>query len=389
MQQLLLTVMFIILFSSCNTQQPGANTVPGEKPTAFAMESGKDYFLLKRFRLEDKQGFYQPLEAVSFLLPANWQTTGAVQWNAASKCLPEMVQASLQAKSPDGAFELMVLPVTQFDWSDDAVYLDAMQKGFNLHSCHISAPQDAAEYISQSLAPQLNAQATSASTINALQQQMDAGAAQMTNAARSAGNNAYSHRGSAAEGVLQFQDGKQGLAFCTLMQTIVSLPGTQGGMANNWQCYVSMRIVIKYTAGNEATARNIMSVFFSSARINPAWGNAVQSYFTAVGRNAQDETWKQVQISHQAQQEISDNITRSWESNNSTANSSSDTNAGFGQYLRGVDSWLDENGNKVELSSGYSNAWSNRDGSYMLSNDPSFDPNVSLGDTQGWERMKR
>lgn len=211
----------------------------------------------------------------------------------------------------------------------------------------------------------------------------------MTNAERSGGNNAYNHRGSAADGVLQFQDEKQGLAFCTLMQTIVSLPGTQGGMASNRQCYVSTRIVIKYTAGKETMARNIISTFFSSARINPAWGNALQTYFATVSRNAQDETWKQIQISQQTQQEISVNITRSWESSNSSGSSASDANAGFSQYLRGVDSWTDGTGNTVELNSGYSNGWSSRDGSYILSNDPSFDPNVSLGDTQGWERMKQ
>lgn len=377
----------LLFFFCCSCTMRGPAATAGERSSGAG--AGKDYFVLRRFRVEDKQGFYQPLEAFSFLLPEDWKLSGGIQWNSGSKCLPEMVQASLQALSPNGDFEIMLLPVTQFDWSDDPVYLDAMQKGFNLHSCHISAPLDAAGYISGMLAPTLQAQVSTASTINALQPQMDAGAAQMTNAARSAGNNAYTHQGSAAEAVLQFRDGREGLAFCTLMQTIVSIGGTQGGMSNNWQCYVSMRVVIKYAAGNQAKARNIMSVFFSSARINPAWASALQQYFAAVTRNAQDETWKQVQMSRQAQQEISDNITRNWERNNTASGNSSDYNTQFGQYLRGVDSWTDANGNNIELSTGYSNAWSGKDGSYILSNDPSFDPNVSLSDTQGWERMKR
>ena len=87
---------------------------------------------------------------------------------------------------------------------------------------------------------------------------------------------------------------------------------------------------------------------------------------------------------------MGNNIIRSWEAKNdaSTAAYSKD-NDGFGQYLRGVDSWTDDGGNKVELTSGYSNAWSKGDGSYLLSNNPAFDPNVEFGDTQNWNRLKQ
>ena len=139
-------------------------------------------------------------------------------------------------------------------------------------------------------------------------------------------------------------------------------------------------------------ARKIMSTFFSSARINPQWASGVQSYFAAVTRNAQEQGWKQIQISHQGQEEIGNNIIRSWEARNggtSGSASSTDTNEGFGQYLRGVDNWSDENGNKIELTSGYTNAWSRGDGSYMLSNNPAFDPNTIAGETQSWNRLKQ
>jgi hypothetical protein len=87
---------------------------------------------------------------------------------------------------------------------------------------------------------------------------------------------------------------------------------------------------------------------------------------------------------------MGDNIIRSWEQKNAASTADySKNNDGFGQYLRGVDSWTDGDGNKVELTSGYSNAWSKSDGSYILSNNPAFDPNVELGGTQSWGRMKQ
>lgn len=392
MNKIFITAIVVFALVSCDNESQKENNSNTMKNKTSDMIEGKDYVLLKRFRITDDYGFSQPVEVSSFLLPADWQVTGGVQWDGRKKCIPEMMQASLQAQSPDGAFELMMFPATQFDWSDDPVYLDAMKRGFNRQSCTIGQPMDAAGYISNNIAPYFNAQATSANVIDALQQQMDEAAMQMTNTARNAGNNAYTHRGSAAEGILQFNDGKEGLAFCTVMQTIVTLPGTQGGMTSSYYSYVSLRLVLKYEAGNEKKARKIMSTFFSSARINPTWSEAVQRFFYAIGKGAQDEGWKQIQISYKAQQEIGENIVRSWEARqnrNNATGSTEEINSQFSQYLRGVDSWTDDDGNKVELTSGYSNAWSRSDGSYILSNNPAFDPNVEVHGTQTWNRLRQ
>jgi hypothetical protein len=391
MYKILLGAGLLCCLISCNAQtSPKNKNNKATKKSTATMVEGKDYVILKRFRLEDKLGFSQPLEVSSFVLPANWQVNGNVQWNVYNKCIPEMIQASINAKSADGAYELMLYPVSQFDWSNDAVQLDAMRRGFYPHACYIAQPLDAAGYISNALATNLKAQVKSAQIIPEMQQLMDAGAMRQTQLARQAGNTAYTHRGSAAEGLLQFADGKEGLAFCTVMQTIVTIPGTQGGMASNIQCYVSLRVVLKYTSGNGAMARKIMSTFFSSTKLNPTWFTGVQNFFIAVGKNAQDENWKNIQEVHAVQEQQGNNIIRNWEAKNAPSTSTyTKGNDGFGQHLRGVDNWTDADGNKVELTSGYTNAWSKNDGTYIMSNNPAFDPNVELGGTQNWGRMKQ
>jgi hypothetical protein len=391
MHKLFIAASFISILFSCNAQssQKNKNNAVAKKSTT-AMVEGKDYIILKRFRLVDKVGFNQPIEVSSFVLPANWQVNSNVQWNVYSKCIPEKIQASINAKSPDGEYELMLYPVTQFDWSTDPIQLDAMRKGFYPVVCNLAQPLDAAGYITNALAPNINARAKYAKVIPTLQQLMDEGAMQQTQLARQAGNNAYSHRGSAAEGLLQFADGKEGLAFCTVMQTIVTMPGTQGGMASNIQCYVGLRVVLKYKTGNEAMARKIMSTFFSSTKLNPTWFTAVTNFYIALGKNIQDQNWKHIQEVQAVQQQMGDNIIRSWEQKNAPSTADySKNNDGFGQYLRGVENWTDADGNKVELTSGYSNPWGKSDGSYILTNNPAFDPNVELGGTQSWGRMKQ
>ena len=152
MNRLLGTALCMLSLFSCEslTQKSGGKAV---NPDGSPMQEGKDYVILKRFRVVDNQGFSQPLEVSSFLLPASWSVSSEVNWNASSKCLPDMLQASVQAISPEKEYELFVYPATQFDWSDDPIYLDAMQKGFVMHSCTIAEPQDAAGYISRTLAP--------------------------------------------------------------------------------------------------------------------------------------------------------------------------------------------------------------------------------------------
>jgi len=172
--------ILIISLSACGQTNGTKSKASNQNKTATKMQEGKDYIMLKRFRLSDNQGFNQPVEAASFLLPASWQVTSGIQWNINNKCLAEMVQASLTAKSPDGEYELMMLPVTQFDFSDDPIQLDAMQRGFYGFSCHIAQPLDAAGYIRNALAPMVKAQVTSSKIINDLQQQMDKGAQEMT-----------------------------------------------------------------------------------------------------------------------------------------------------------------------------------------------------------------
>jgi hypothetical protein len=56
--------------------------------------------------------------------------------------------------------------------------------------------------------------------------------------------------------------------------------------------------------------------------------------------------------------------------------------------IREVETWKDSGGTSVELSSGYDQAWSRGDGSYILSNKPTFDPSSVFQD-QRWTEMKK
>jgi hypothetical protein len=377
----IIIVYCFYFLASCNAQSSNKNksAATGSEKTV----AGKDYVTLKRFRTIDRQGFNQPVEAFSFMLPADWKVNSNVQWNGASKCMPEILQASVTATSSNGEYELMLLPATQFDWSDDNLTLDAMRRGGFVYSCRLQQPMDAAAYIKNELAPFVKATVANTQSPQQLQYAMQQGATQMKQAAAQAGNNAYDYNPSAAEATLSFADGKEGIALVTLMQTIVTMPGAFSQQIKTYQCYVSMRLLIKYPRSKAAEAKRLLGTVISSTRANPEWAAAVQKTFQAIQQGAQNTLGQIIKITTQAQNEISNNITRSWESASNTDNNTK----AWGEYIRGVDNWTDEGGNKVELTSGYSNAWSKSDGTYILTNDVSFDPNVAFGET--WGQLKK
>lgn len=369
MHKILIAAIIITAVVACNgTEKPkdeNALTKPG---------AGTDYLLLKRVRVVDPAGFTQPVEAVSFLLPDNWTTEGGIRWNT-TKCLSDMVQLSFHAVSPDNKYELFVLPTTQFDWVNNAQMMDALRRGGYGSGCAIAEPMDAAAYIRQVLPGLVKANAVSATAITEMEEKLRQQAAAFSAPG-------YTITPSVAEGKLQFPDGSEGIALCSISQIVQSMQGYDGSAISHFQTAVNNRLVLRYPAGEEQQARKILGTIQGSVRLNMTWMNALNTMFNNIRRMVQDENWKRVQITQQAQQEISNNIVRSWEKRNE---SSDKTAEWFSQYIRGVDSWTDEGGNKVELVSGYSNAWQREDGSYLLVNDPSFDPNVRF--QEKWKRM--
>ncbi|HRP00558.1 MAG TPA: hypothetical protein PLN54_14075, partial [Flavobacteriales bacterium] len=77
------------------------------------------------------------------------------------------------------------------------------------------------------------------------------------------------------------------------------------------------------------------------------------------------------------------NSMRSWEQQQAAQDRQ---HTQFVQTIREVETYRDGTGT-VELSSGYEQAWSRGDGTYILSNKPGFDPSSVFQD-QNWQQMQ-
>jgi hypothetical protein len=159
------------------------------------------------------------------------------------------------------------------------------------------------------------------------------------------------------------------------------------------------RIVFTYPATESKQALNKFSVIMASFRTNPSWNETVNSYWKQVRQqshvahigklklmDAQTKAIGEATIrSGQERLKAMDSDIRSWEQRQDTQDR---MHTNFIKTIREVENYQDETG-KIELASGYDHAWSRGDGStFIMSNDPSFNPGSVFSD-QNWKEMKK
>ena len=111
---------------------------------------------------------------------------------------------------------------------------------------------------------------------------------------------------------------------------------------------------------------------------NPQWAARIANHNNAIGRVALQESQRRSQILQQSNAEIARIREEAW---NAYQESSDRRAREFGELIRGVETYNDSNapGGTVQLSGLYNNAWRLDDGSYVLTNDSSFEPYRDLG----------
>jgi len=348
---------------------------------------GEDYLVLQRVRALDPTGFAQPVEAYSLLLPKGWTSEGGISWLVGNPCTSEIVANRFTARAPDGRMQLDFFPIRSWQWNDSPMMLQQLRANQQSYarSCEVLPPVDAAQYLEQAFAPELGARVLSVERADELSRIMEEKARQNAAAMQSAGLQNVQYRPSAVLGSLRFADGAAGLALCAVNQTVFHMQDfLNGGTIASYQCQADVKVALRFPQEQEPQARKLLATAMSSLRINPDWQAAVSQVFMNIGRVTQQEQAKRAAIRQQTQAEISAIQQRTWEDGQASRDR---MHTAWGQTIRGVDPWVDPSGAQIELSAGYDEAWSRADGTYILSNDPNFDPNVVL--QEDWKKLEK
>ena len=344
---------------------------------------GKDYVVLERLRVMDTGGFGEPIAAYSFLVPKGWKSTGGITWKVGEPCTSEAIENRVTVTSPDGAYQIDVLPTRQWDWWDDATALEAQrtqQQNPLFQRCPISEPMDATAFLQGPMAQMTAASVTKVEPATELEQLLRA-----SPPAKPPAGVPPESRPSAAIATLAYPDGNVGLALAVVTTLVAQTPNAATGVQSaSYQCVASTQVAFRAPAGHEEEARRILATAMSSLRLNPTWQQGASQILESVRNMEVAESAKRAAILQEAHEYSANLQRRSWEG---TEESRDRINEAWGQALRGVDTWSDGSGANVALESGYGEAWSRPDGAYILSNDPEFDPKVVL--QEDWKRLEK
>lgn len=110
-----------------------------------------------------------------------------------------------------------------------------------------------------------------------------------------------------------------------------------------------------------------------SIKTNPQWAQAIAGHNTNIARFSIEEGRKRAKAIQETNDYISNLRQETWNAQQESADRRARE---FGELIRGVETYKDEwgPGGQRELSNQYNNAWRLNDGTYVLTDDPNFDP---------------
>ncbi len=354
--------------------------------------AGKDYLLLERRRFLDVTGFDQPVEAFSLLLPKDWRSEGGVRWLGVQACRSDIVSQYVKASSADGQIQLEVYPSRSFVWADDRMMFQLLQGMAQGGGCAMNQSFDAGLYVAGFAQHDLGAQASDIVPDEAALVTLRQVDAQANAISRQYGTGAE-QQSSAIRARLAWPDGTEGLANVAVTQSVLHKQDMlNGGYTNTYTTSVFFNLVMRFPAARRDEATRLLATIQASSRTNPVWTEAKTRYLTELGTREHVAAMERIRLvgeQTKAYGEARANATaqsnRDWELKSSSGTDDSN-HTRFLQTMREVERYSDGSGT-VELSSGYQDAWSRGDGTYILSNSPSFDPSSAFQDP-AWKQMQ-
>jgi hypothetical protein len=132
------------------------------------------------------------------------------------------------------------------------------------------------------------------------------------------------------------------------------------------------------TAPSDAWNPAFFEAIRKTMRANPQWSQRIANHNGAIAQVALEESRKRAALIAQSNAEIAKIREDAW---NASQESADRRAREFGEVIRGVETYDDANapGGAVQLSNLYDHAWRLDDGSYVLTNDSSFQPFRDLG----------
>jgi hypothetical protein len=394
-KKLLILPVFIMIVSlilaGCSSSKPPISTqantpaTPNKtsvQPSISATQSSGNSLKFKTFKYVDSQG--TGIEAFQLLVPTDWQAEANISWVLDNPGMP--ASSNLRVWNPKGDQEFDVFPNQSFFSTTNPMLAEMFPTGskyFGMEVLQQFTPQEALHNI---VIPRFLGDISDFKVTN------EGPVSSLENTANSASDPASGISGSSSGAKIRIEYNENGNAmeceiYC-MVESITFPVQTVNGIKSNTDWYVDHIAAFKAKKGQLESNTKLFQTMANSLKLNPVWFskyNQVVAFLIQNQIKQIQDVGQLSQIISQTNDQISDEMMQSYNNRQAVDDKISQD---FSQYIRGVDAYNDPiSGNSVELPSGYDNAWTNSNGEYVVSESPSFNPNV--GSNLDWQPLTK
>lgn len=339
------------------------------------------FFLMKQVQIIDQSMGGKP--AYDMLIPATWQFRG---WVATGKaeggCFADMFPAVAQATSPDNSIDFQMLPQYTWQYADDPSVQRQMEQHnqqnarVGMKPCPVKAPVPAAEFLRQEILPKYLKDKTvvSVDPFPELNQMVRHRLGLSPVAGTASDTNGIRTDAARARVLSQDDKGQPVEIWVTSAMVVRTIPGSGRGSFYDWHALNVM--FFRAPKGHLDANDKLFKLIISTIHPELQWQKQSNAMISTLYQKQQEEWAKQSQMIAQFQRHVAETI------NGVVANSMAGANhAAFteDQTIRGVQTYRDPStGATYELSNQFDHAWLNGLNQYVMSDDPSFNPNGQL-----------
>lgn len=337
---------------------------------------------LKTFAYVDSQG--TGLEAFRMLIPAGWQFSGGAQWRMNNPGTPVVI--GFQVYNPAGEEAFEVFPNQPFFWTNSPMTMMNFPRGSFYFGNEMQPPAGALQVLREIIVPRFRGKAPGLQLIGQeslpdLPRMVQAGSPGASGGATTADGGKIR---------IRYQKNNRFIdeeIYGVVEATRISTPGLFGSTESIFWA-ADYLFSFRAMAGRLESFADLFQAIIYSFRLNPQWYARCAQISQYMIQNQIRQIHNVGQISRiisQTHSQISDMIMDSYNQRQQTMDRIS-TN--FSQAIRGVDEYYDPVEQRgVELPGGYGYAWVNGLGDYVLTDNPSYNPN--LGSNMNWQQMSR
>jgi hypothetical protein len=355
-------------------------------------------FRLRVIDVVDQSGFERPMVAARIAIPYDWVAQSRVVWQIGNFCsaLPVLIEVSAQSRDRRQGFN--IYPTATWYWDNMASinrqFAAQMQAQMQMLGVpYVPMPEITAGAGST---PSGCLAATITDATGLLRRvglgELRRGAVMLDGRSRielvAPGSRQAVQRGPTGIETVSREDigemligfSLRGQDYVEIMRgyvaaTQVTMPSVTG-MGEPMVNGQGMGTIYAFHAPNGDLDFALFEVIVGSIAIDPRWLARVQSVMANNARVTQSEIAKRSAIISQSNNEINDIIVRGYEARSRSMDRSAEN---FSNYLRGQEVFVDrQSGEQVALPNTHRYNWRLNDGSYLLTDDANFNPNVEL-----------